>query len=220
MKYSHETYCLQIGLKTLGFDPGAADGLRGKKTNKALADSAAVRFGSKTEAKKADGSRPPRPKPTTADKNRLFGKAGKPPIKTFVPPYGMKFSWDGKKVNKIGCHALIAAPLEAALTELSNKGDKWIKKHGLNLYAGCFNYRRARGGSTLSDHAWAIAVDINPDANGNHQTWKAGSKGSNGTYQMPKEAVRIFQRHGFQVGFKRSNGTRRDMMHIAYVNRS
>ncbi|MGB1260879.1 MAG: M15 family metallopeptidase [Akkermansiaceae bacterium] len=219
MKYSHETYCLQIGLKTLGFDPGAADGLRGRKTNDALAASSAARFGSKSEASKADGSRPPRPKPTTSDKTRLFGKAGSPSMAYFEPPFPMVFSWNGKKVGKIGCHKLIAAPLEAALKEFAAKGETWIKKHGLHLYAGCFNYRRSRGGRSLSDHAWAIAIDLNPDANGNHQTWKPGTKGSNGTYQMPKTAVMIFKRHGFQVGFRRSDGGRRDMMHIAYVNR-
>lgn len=220
MKYSHETYCLQIGLKTLGFDPGVADGLRGKKTNKALSASASARFGSKSEAIKADGSRPPRPKPTTYDKTRIFGKAGVPPMAYFEPPYSMVFSWNGKKVNNIGCHKLIAAPLEAALKEIGKKGKAWIEKYGLDLYAGCFNNRRARGGRSLSDHAWAIAIDLNPDANQNSQTWKPGSKGSNGTYQMPKEVVNIFQRHGFKVGFKTSNGHRRDMMHIAYVNRS
>lgn len=204
----------------MGFDPGAADGLNGRKTQKALKDSAAIRFGSKAEAKKADGARPPRPKPSTYEKNKVFGKAGKPPLDYFAPPYAMEFSWNGKKVDKIGCHKLISAPLQAALSEVAAKGHAYIKKHGLDLYAGCFNYRPTRGGKTLSDHAWAIAIDLNPDANGNQQTWEPGNKGANGTYQMPRAVVNIFRKHGFQVGFKRSNGSRRDMMHIAYINRS
>ena len=218
MSYSHAIYCQQIGLKTLGFKPGPADGLDGPRTQKALDESAAARFGSKTEAKKSDGSQPPRPKPTTSDKTRIFGKAGSPAMSTFAPPYPMTFSWGGN-VSKIGCHNMIAAPLQAALGEIAEKGEAWIKRYGLDLYSGCFNYRRARGGRSLSDHAWAIAIDINPDANKNQQTWSPGTKGPNGTFQMPKEAVRIFQKHGFQVGFRRSNGTRRDMMHIAYVDR-
>lgn len=217
MPYNHAIYAMQIGLKTLGFDPGPADGIDGPKTAKALTDSATARFGSKREAIKADGSRPPRPKPTTADKTRLFGKAGSPPMTLFAPPYPMLY--DGKPVSKIGCHKLIADPLKSALGEIAAKGKEWIEKYGLNIYAGCFNYRKSRGGQTLSDHAWAIAIDLNPDANGNQTTWNPGAKASNGTCQMPKEAVRIFQKHGFQVGFKRSDGTRRDMMHIAYVGR-
>lgn len=217
MTYDHSTYVLQIGLKTLNFDPGEADGLAGPKTAEALAKSAAARFGSKQEAVKADGYRPPRPRPTTSDKTRLFGTAGSPPMALFTPPYPMVY--EGKPVSKIGCHKLIEEPLKAALEEIAGKGKAWIEKYGLNLYAGCFNFRRSRGGSTLSDHAWAIAIDLNPDANGNHQDWNPGAKAANGTYEMPKEAVKIFQKHGFQVGFLRSNGKRQDMMHVAFVNR-
>ncbi len=218
MKYSHAIYLQQIGLKTLGFDPGVADGLDGRKTQAAFIKSRDARFGSPAIAQQDDGSRPPRPKPTTAEKTKIFGRAGKPPMETFKPPYPMEFTWGGA-VATIGCHKLIAEPLKAALTEIADKGPVWIRRYGLNLYAGCFNDRSVRGGRSKSDHAWAIAVDINPDANGNHQTWKPGTKGANGTYQMPKEAIKIFQRHGFQVGFRQPNGTRRDMMHIAYVNR-
>ena len=217
--YSHETYCLQVGLKKLGFDPGGLDGLRGKKTDAALLRSKVAKFGSTSDVAQIEGKGPPRPKPTTSAKTKLFGKAGAIHLTKFKPPYDMVFSWNGEKVSNIGCHAMIAAPLEAALKEVAAKGEAYIKKHGLHLYAGCFNYRKGRGSKYLSDHAWAIAVDINPEANGNHQTWRPNSKGSNGTYQMPKAVVAIFKKYGFQVGFKRGDGSRRDMMHIAYVNR-
>jgi len=214
MKYSHETYVLQTGLKKLGFDPGPLDGLRGSKTMLAFGRSLEARHGKvnvKTDL-------PPRPKGTTAAKTKIFGRAGSPPRKTFVPPYPMEFSWGGK-VKKIGCHSMILEPLKSALTEIAGLGEEYIRKHGLHLYAGCFNDRSVRGGFSKSDHAWAIAVDINPDANGNHTTWRPGAKGSNGTYQMPRQVVKIFQKYGFQVGFKRSDGTRRDMMHVAFVDR-
>jgi len=217
MSYSHAIYCQQIGLKTLGFDPGPADGLDGQKTKAALYDSLVSRFGSKTEARRSDGSRPPRPKGTAADKSRIFGAAGSPSMALFVPPYEMTYF--GAKVSKIGCHALIAKPLEDALKEIADKGEEWIKKHGLDLYAGCFNHRKSRSGNALSDHSWAIAIDLNQDANGNKHTWRSGAKADNGTYEMPPVAIKIFKKHGFQVGFLQSDGTRRDMMHIAYVDR-
>ena len=232
MKYSHETYCLQVGLKTLGYNPGPTDGLRGRKTEAALLASKAATCQPDTQpatnkpANKPAIIKPPRaslttkpPRPTTADKNRTFGKAGDPPMAYIQPPYAMVFSWNGKPVSKIGCHQLIAAPLQAALAEIADKGSTWIQQHGLHLYAGCYANRSVRGGKSLSDHAWAIAIDLNPDANGNHQTWRPGTKASNGTYHMPSEAVAIFRKHGFQVGFPRTNGTRRDMMHIAYIDR-
>lgn len=37
MKYDAETYLMQVGLKSLGFDPGNLDGERGNATEKALA---------------------------------------------------------------------------------------------------------------------------------------------------------------------------------------
>jgi peptidoglycan hydrolase-like protein with peptidoglycan-binding domain len=212
MKYSNLIYLIQRGLIADGFSPGKADGLRGAKTSAAYA--AFLR--SKEEIKPAG---PKAPSAITAAKNAAFGEAGSPPMEMFRPPYPMEFSWNGSPVSKIGCHKVIAGPLKAALLDIAARGPKWIKEHGLNLYAGCFNNRSVRGGSTPSDHAWAVAIDINPDANGNHTTWEPGKLASNGTKQMPEAAVKIFRKHGFQVGFQRSNGTRRDMMHVAYINR-
>lgn len=218
MTYSHETFLIQTGLEKLGFSPGAIDGLRGRKTNFAFAQFVASKQKKQLLEKV---SKLQAPSPTTAAKRRVFGTEGKIEIATFTPPYAMEFSWDGRTVGKIGCHKLIKTPLENALKELLNTfGYEWIVEHGLHLYAGCFNYRRSRGGRSLSDHAWAIAIDLNPDANGLSTTWNDGKSASNGTKQMPKAAVEIFRKHGFQVGFPRSNGTRRDMMHVAYVNRA
>lgn len=215
--YSHETYVLQAGLTKLGFNPGPIDGYRGAKTSTAFSKFVSSK-NPKQELQKA--SKLKAPSPNTSSKTSVFGTPGKVEMDYFTPPYPMEFSWDGRSVGKIGCHKLIRVPLENALKEILNTyGYEWIVKYGLHLYAGCFNYRKGRGSRSLSDHAWAIAVDINPDANGLSTTWVEGKKASNETYHMPQEAIDIFRKHGFQVGFKRSNGTRRDMMHIAYVNR-
>lgn len=219
MSYDHKIYLQQVGLKKEGFSPGKLDGKDGPKTRAAYQLSLKKKFGQEVCNAPSTNLKTPRPKPNYDDKTKIFGKPGDVALTTFTPPYPMEFSWGGK-VTKIGCHYLVADPMKAALTEIAAKGKDWIRRHGLHLYAGCFNYRKSRGGRSLSDHAWAIAFDFNPDANGNRQTWRPGTKASNGTYQMPTEAVEIFRKHGFQVGFRRSNGTRRDMMHIAYVDRS
>ena len=226
MPYDHATYVIQIGLKTLGFDPGEADGLDGKRTQSALDKSAAARFGSpaKAIAGGVDGY-PPRPAASAAGKTKVFGRPGvkdgfTPPMAYFPPPYPMTFSWGGK-VSKMGCHKLVAAPIQNALTELlETYGLEWIKSHGLDQYAGCYNPRKSRGGNSISDHSWAIAFDLAPDrkGNGNKEQWRATSEGRNGI-AMPNEAVAIFRKHGFQVGFSVAPGVRRDMMHIAYVDR-
>ena len=227
MPYDHATYVLQIGLKTLGFDPGEADGLDGKDTQAALDKSAAARFGSPAKAISSgvDGY-PPRPIASTLGKSKVFGPAGvkdgfTPPMAYFPPPYPMTFSWGGE-VTKIGCHKLVALPIQNALTELlETYGIDWIKLRGLDIYAGCYNPRKSRGGNYISDHSWAIAFDFAPDrkGNGNKEHWRSSSEGRNGV-AMPNKVVAIFRKHGFQVGFQVSPGVRRDMMHVAYVDRS
>lgn len=217
MNYEHHIYVRQVGLKTMDLYHGELDGLNGPKTRAAYAASSrAVR---ESVAPKKDPYAAPaagliKP-PAPGDRRRVFGKPGvkgghTPPMAYFKPPYEMEFTWGGR-VKRIGCHQLIARPLRAALTELSEYGAAWLRGHGLHLYAGCYNPRKSRGGSGMSDHAWAIAIDLNPAENGNYTSWPGAAK-------MPVEVVELFRRHGFQVGFKRG-ASRRDMMHIAFVNR-
>ncbi len=40
-----------------------------------------------------------------------------------------------------------------------------IIEHGFNLFAGCYNKRRMRGGSSWSMHAWGIAIDFDSARN-------------------------------------------------------
>ena len=226
MSYNHGIYVLQIGLKTLGFDPGTSDGLDGRKTQAALAKSALSRFGS--PAKAISGSvngYPPRPEASAVSKAKVFGPAGVkggkgPSMDLFPPPYPMEFSWGGP-VSKMGCHKMVALPIKNALNEIKDTfGLAWIRKHDLDEYAGCYSPRKSRGGNSISDHSWAIAFDFadRRKGNGNKEQWRANVEGRNGV-AMPNEAVAIFRKHGFQVGFQVSSGVRRDMMHVAYVNR-
>ncbi|MGB0991703.1 MAG: M15 family metallopeptidase [Akkermansiaceae bacterium] len=224
MPYDHAIYCQQIGLKTLGFDPGPADGLDGRKTRAALSKSEQARFaasGNKVPAGKLKGM-PPRPEPNYQSKVRVFGSPGRESaLKRVTLPWKMKIAWSGGYRTTLRMHKLVADLMIMALTEILEKhGMEFVRKYGLDLFGGDYVNRNARGSSrSKSDHAWGIALDLNPVANGNHHTWKSGEKASNGTYEMPRAAIKIFQKYGFQVGFKKSNGTRRDMMHIAYVNR-
>ena len=221
MAYSHEVYVRQVGLKKLGFDPGALDGLDGKRTKAAMVASAGARYGSKSEAKAMSSVRPPRPLPNYWARVAVFGKPGdESKLVNLKLPYEMKLAWDETKTRKtIRMHKLVAHLFVEALTELYvSKGMAWIRKYGLDLFGGDYYDRPARGGTSKSDHAWGVAVDINPDANGLNQIYKPGRKAGNGTYEMPYELIRVFKKYGFAVGFVKGNG-RRDMMHIAYINR-
>jgi len=222
--YNHGVYLKQVGLKDLGFNPGPLDGLDGPKTAKAYQASLKLRFGS-SRAKDALRGYPPKPKPKYHSKVSVFGSPGKkggysPPMAYFKPPYPMVFSWGGK-VTKIGCHKLVAKPFKNAMEELLDIfGYQWLQDRGLTSYAGCYNPRKSRGSNAISDHAWAIAFDFAPNREGNglRDRWRARYEGSNGV-AMPLAAVKVFQKHGFQVGFSVRSGVRRDMMHISYVDR-
>ena len=64
------------------------------------------------------------------------------------------------------CHKLLAGRLTAALAEIYvTLGEVEFRRQGWHVYGGCHNYREKRGGSTLSTHAWGIAIDICPNEN-------------------------------------------------------
>lgn len=76
----------------------------------------------------------------------------------------------------------------------------------LDLFGGTFNFRPIRGRSSLSTHAYGIAIDINPSENQLGDT----------TPQMPMWVVQIFKKHGWVWGgdFK----SRPDPMHFQRVS--
>ena len=152
--------------------------------------------------------------------SQVFGQPGnESSLKNVTLPYPMKIAWEASSSrSSLKMHKLIADQMVSALSEIKGLGMDFVKKYGLDLFGGDYNVRSVRGGTQMSDHAWGIAIDLNPSVNGNHTLWTPGKSGANGTGHMPTEAVSIFQKYGFQVGFKTGAG-RRDMMHISYVNR-
>lgn len=81
-----------------------------------------------------------------------------------VPPYTLYY--EGKAVKSIRVHRLIASRVEAALSAvLKAYGAAKIKQLGLDQYSGSYNYRPSTGGSSLSMHAWGIALDFDAEHN-------------------------------------------------------
>lgn len=110
-------------------------------------------------------------------------------------PYPMRIAWDtDSTVSRMRCHKDVAAKFEAVFRDiLAHYGVDKIKELGIDLFGGCFNYRKMRGGSAWSKHAWGIAIDLDPARN----TLKETSRTARFARPEYKPMIDIFYKHGF-----------------------
>ena len=133
--------------------------------------------------------------------NEIVKKYGKPNetgegyLTTILLPYPMKLAWDlDTKVTKMRCHKLAAEAFENVFNDLlAHYGMKEIERLGIDLFGGCFNYRKMRGGSEWSKHSWAIAIDLDPARNKLKETAKT-ARFARPEYQP---MIDIFYNNGF-----------------------
>jgi hypothetical protein len=104
--------------------------------------------------------------PTQAQCRRFYGAPGSG-HKRLVLPYQMTIAWD--KRQHISSFTIHEKCHDSALRALQNIAEIYsrdeIKRLGLDLFGGCFNNRPMRGGSQLSMHAYACAIDFDPERN-------------------------------------------------------
>lgn len=132
---------------------------------------------------------------------QIIQKYGKPDddgsdyLVTIPLPYPMRLSWDTKTlIYKMRCHRLIALKLLNVFNEIqTHYGIVQIQKLGIDLFGGCFSFRKMRGGSDYSRHSWGIAIDLDPARNGLKTPW------SRSQFSKPeyKKMIDIFYKHGF-----------------------
>ena len=111
-------------------------------------------------------------------------------------PYPMRLAWDtDTTVTIMMCHKLVADKFKAAFTEiLDHYGYKQIRELGIDLFGGCFSYRKMRGGSAWSTHSWGIAIDLDPARNKLKET----SRTARFARTEYKAMIDIFYKHGFE----------------------
>ena len=82
-------------------------------------------------------------------------------------PYKLKLAWaPSTTLRKITCNERVAKSLYTILENtLKTYGEKEIVKLRLDLFGGCLNVRKMRGGSAWSIHSWGAAIDLDPDNN-------------------------------------------------------
>lgn len=119
-----------------------------------------------TTAKPALVAHMPTTFPRQADAQEFYGKPGENHT-LLTLPYPFRLAWEPKTVvEKITINKKCSASAERALkAALDHYGHDQLKTLGLDLFGGCFNNRNMRGGRRLSMHAYACAIDIDPDHN-------------------------------------------------------
>lgn len=131
----------------------------------------------------------------------LLDKYGKPNVTgdgylvTILLPYPMRLAWDTETiVHKMRCHKLVSGRFLAVFNEILRVyGYAKIKELGIDLFGGCFNFRKMRGGNDWSKHSWAVAIDLDPGRNQLKET------STTARFARPeyKQMIDIFYKHGF-----------------------
>jgi hypothetical protein len=149
---------------------------------------------------------------TTAEMISRYGQpnaTGEGYLTTINLPYPMRIAWDMKKtVSRMACHRLVADRFLAVFNDLlAHYGLAKIQELGIDIFGGCFNYRQMRGGTELSIHSWACAIDLDPDRNA------LKTKFSNSQFAKPEYSKmhEIFEKHGF-INLGKAKGF--DSMHF------
>lgn len=112
-----------------------------------------------------------------------------------TPPYRMVLAWDPSKVvSTIRVHRKCIDSLDKILhaIEAHYGSQAAIERAGMHLFGGCYAFRLKRGGSSLSNHSWASAIDLDPARNGF----------GDATPAMDPAVVAIFAREGWVWGGK------------------
>jgi hypothetical protein len=133
---------------------------------------------------------------------QLFAKYGTPNptgegYTTIIDlPYPMFLNWDTSTyVKRMKCHKLVAQNFLNVFNDLlEHYGYAEIERLQINDFGGCFNYRKMRGGTSLSTHSWGVAIDLDPDRNLLRETKKTAR------FARPeyKPMIDIFYKHGFE----------------------
>ena len=96
----------------------------------------------------------------------FYGKVGENQTRIHVP-FAHRLAWDKtKRVNSFSCHEKVHDSLLRVLTRvLDHYGPERIRELRLDLWGGCLNVRKMRGGTRWSMHSWGIALDYDPECN-------------------------------------------------------
>lgn len=151
---------------------------------------------------------------TRAQAPHVFGAAGNARAEAgrCQLPFRHVLAWNlSETIIQFRCHELIAPAMTWVFAEAAKHyGEEEYRRLRLDRWAGCFNPRRVRGGSSWSIHAYGVAVDTDSERNGLH-TRTANSPLARPEYD-PWWAI-VEASGGLSFGKRHG----RDWMHWSYV---
>jgi hypothetical protein len=128
----------------------------------------------------------PWPKSDQASLTAFYGAAGDESKLVLIDVQGLGIEYDRKAVRVIRCHAKVADSLKRILQDIAAGPHAAI----LREYAGVYNNRTMRNGTSPSLHARGAAIDLAPDANANSTHWPIRAT-------MPLGVMESFAREGW-----------------------
>lgn len=152
----------QYRFKELGFYDGKIDGKLGPSTQYAIEQYQNWSRNNESVAVPTQTTQ----WPTYANIESFYGAPGTNHV-TVVLPYPMRLAWDTKtQVTKTVINSRCADSFVRVLENvLKEYGMDEIQKLKLDYFGGIYNNRPMRGGTKLSTHAYAAAMDIDPERN-------------------------------------------------------
>jgi len=162
----------QAVLKAQGFQPGLIDGYYGHNTREALNAFQHKLIRGRSEFIERKPVVPVAASsvwPRQAQMTSFYGPAGAPECTAGKVdlPFPFIIAWNkSERIARFSCHRKVEAALTTIFRETyAHYGENRMDALGLTLFGGCYNFRTMRAGSSLSTHAWGVAVDLDPERN-------------------------------------------------------
>lgn len=104
--------------------------------------------------------------PHQSEMTSFYGNVGTSQVQ-METPFPFRLAWEPSTiVHRFSCHTKVHDSMKRIWERvLKDYGYEEIKKLRLDMFGGCLNVRKMRGGSSWSMHSWGAAMDVDPERN-------------------------------------------------------